>query len=220
MSLLPPSSCKDTHVYPEPGHVSSRWRGAMATTPIKHCFEVAVTEFQSRVAANPYSKTLYFMSLMIPGADTGQVGEHFVVYDSGYIIDPTMINLKEKCVGGSMKLTDYLEQVELGAKWFNIQAYNSKLLFLNPDQFDIFLDVMNLTAKISTSTTISLSLIRESIVVLLDVWDKHETNKKLAVVEVMKRLHDVSIEILAPGSVVVRTSGSSAAGKNATTNAL
>lgn len=186
----------------------------MATTAIKQCFAVATTEFQSRVDANPSSKTLYFMSLMTPGADTGQVGEHFAVYDSGYIIDPTMINLKDKCVGGSMKLTDYLEQMELGANWFKIQSYNSKPLFLNPEQFDIVLDVMELTAKIITND-ISLSLIRESIVVLLDVWDKHETNKKLAVVQVMKRLHGVSIEFLGGRQVVVRTSGSLAAGKNA-----
>ena len=167
----------------------SRPRGAMAATPIKQCYEVATTEFQSRVDANPSSKTLYFVSLMIPAADRREVSEHFAVYDNGYIVDPTMINLKDQCVGGSLKLSDYLEEMEKASKWFNIQPYNSKPLFLNAEQFDIFLDVVALTAKISTNKHISLSLIRESIVVLLDVWDKHETNKKLAAVRVMKRLH-------------------------------
>lgn len=187
----------------------------MATTPIKHCFEVATTEFQSRVDANPSSKTLYFVSLMIPAADRREVSEHFVVYDNGYIVDSTMINIKDRCVGGTLKLSDYLEQMELGAKYFKIQSYNSKPLFLNPEQFDIFLDVVAVTAEISTNK-MSLSLIRESIIVLLDVWNKHETNKKLAVVRVMKRIHGVSISFRVDDDETDQSA--SAAGKNAAKN--
>lgn len=105
--------------------------------------------------------------------------------------------------------------MEMGAKLFKIQSYNSKPLFLNPEKFDILMDVVAVTAKICKNH-ISLPLVRESIAVLLDVWDKHETNKKLAVVRVIKRLHGVSISFRADYGETDQSA--SAAGKNAAKN--
>ena len=59
------------------------------------------------------------------------------------------------------------------------------------------MDVVALTAEIMKGThkDINLRLIRESIIVLLDVWNEQEANKKLAAVQVMARLHGVSIQL-------------------------
>ena len=161
------------------------------------CWAVATAEFQSRVDANPSSKTLYFVSLMIPAFDTHEVSEHFVIYEDGYVVDPTCINLAEERVGASLNFSEYYEQMQMNAKWLDIQPYNGKPLLLNPEQFDILMDVVALTAEIMKGThkDINLRLIRESIIVLLDVWNEQEANKKLAAVQVMARLHGVSIQL-------------------------
>ena len=134
---------------------------------------------------------------MVPAFDTHEVSEHFVIYENGYVVDPTCIDLEEQRVGASLTFSDYYEQMQLNSKLMDIQPYNGKPLLLNPEQFDILMDVVVLTAEIMKGTNkhISLRLIRESIIVLLDVWDEQEANKKLAAVRVMARLHGVSIKL-------------------------
>lgn len=134
---------------------------------------------------------------MIPAADTREVSEHFVIEENGHIIDPTMVNLTAQHVGGSLKSSIYYACMEQSAEWLGIHPYDSKPLHLTPQQFDIFMDVVTLTAEImrAKDTHISLSLLRESIIVLLDVWDEDQANKKLAAVRVMARQHGVSIKL-------------------------
>jgi hypothetical protein len=168
-----------------------------ATASIGQCWEVATDAFQSRVDANPSSHTLYFVSLMIPAFNTREVSKHFAIYENGYIVDPTFINLAEECVGGSLKFSIYYEEIQSTAKALDIQPYDSKPLLFTPEQFDILMDVVVLTGEIMKGTNkhISLSLIRKSIIALLNVWGEHEAKKKLAAVRVMARLHGVSIQI-------------------------
>lgn len=160
---------------------------------IGNCWNASVETFRSRLLKNPSTDTLYFVSLLVPAADTCTICEHFAVEDDGFIIDPTMVNLSDNQIGATKECSTYYKCMQDCAEYLEIHSYSCEPLRLTPEQFTLFMDIVPLCGRVKPESW-SLAVIRKCVAALLQEWDVTKTDEMLAEL-VMFRVHGIQIRL-------------------------
>ena len=158
---------------------------------IGNCWNASVETFRSRLLQNPSTDTLYFVSLLVPAADTGTISEHFVVEDNGFIIDLTMMNSSDDRT--SLECCMYYKCMQDSATRLGIHSYRCEPLRLTPKQFTLFMDIVPLCGRIKPENW-NLATIRKCAAALLQEWDVTKTDEMLAEL-VIFRVHGIQIRL-------------------------
>ena len=158
---------------------------------IGNCWNASTETFRSRLLQNPSTDTMYFVSLLVPAADTGTICEHFVVEDNGFMIDPTMVNLSDDRT--TLESYTYYECMQDSATRLGIDSYNCEPLRLTPKQFTLFMNIVSLCDRIKPESR-SLATIRKCVAALLQEWDVTKTDEMLAEL-VIFRVHGIQIRL-------------------------
>ena len=158
---------------------------------IGNCWKASVETFRSRLLQNPSTDTLFFVSLLVPAADTGTICEHFAVEDGGFIIDPTMVLVGDE--PPTLECSMYYKCMQDSATQLGIHSYNCEPLRLTPKQFSLFMDIVPLCARVKPEDW-SLATIRKCVVALLQEWDVTKTDEMLAEL-VIFRVHGIQIRL-------------------------
>ena len=150
------------------------------------CFDTAVALFQ-RLVGDGNEESLYFVSLMAPCADTGAIGELFVVEQDGVVLDPRCLMIWEpnstraRVETGQMPKDEYYEGLEASAERMGIAPYRHDALRLNTKQFLLYTDIVGMSIfRQYAHTRGGLAMWRECVRKLLDVWDEAVSETRIA----------------------------------------
>lgn len=137
------------------------------------CWATAVATFRE-VAAS--ADSCYFVSLKAPMADTGSIGEHFVVELGGLILDPTMLRLDKGC--SLLSFEEYCQSLRDSAEALGVLHYKCLPLRLDREQFSLFMDIVSMSCFRNQQP--GLSKFRECAELVLAQWENKRSDVALA----------------------------------------